>query len=47
MTTKGTTFTDKKASKTDWNFYWVFPYHKNGDTMVVGGTPKYVYGKAK
>lgn len=27
MTTKGTTFTDKKASSTDWNFYWVFPYH--------------------
>lgn len=25
MTTKGTTFTDKKASSTDWNFYWVFP----------------------
>ena len=47
MTTLGTTFTDKKASKTDWNFYWVFPYHKNGNTMVVGGTPKYVYGKAK
>ncbi|MBR5938519.1 MAG: hypothetical protein IKZ90_09700 [Clostridiales bacterium] len=47
MTTQGTTFTDKKASKTDWNFYWVFPYHKNGDTMVVGGTPKYVYGRAK
>ncbi len=47
MTTQGTTFTDKKASKTDWNFYWVFPYHKNGSTMVVGGTPKYVYGRAK
>ena len=47
MTTKGTTFTDKKASKTDWTFYWVFPYHKNGDKMIVGGTPKYVYGKAQ
>ena len=47
MTTQGTTFTDKNASKTDWNFYWVFPYHKNGDKMVVGGTPQYVYGKAK
>ena len=47
MTTQGTTFTDKNASKTDWNFYWVFPYHKNGETMVVGGTPKYVYGRAK
>ncbi len=48
MTTKGTTFTDKNASKTDWNFYWVFPYHKNSSgNMIVGGTPKYVYGKAK
>ena len=48
MTTKGTTFTDKKASSTDWNFYWVFPYHKDSEgNMVVGGTPQYVYGKAK
>ena len=47
MTTKGTTYTDTKASSTDWNFYWVFPYHKNGNTMIVGGTAKYVYGKAK
>ena len=48
MTTKGTTFTDKKASSTDWNYYWVVPYHKDSEgNMVVGGTPKYVYGKAK
>ncbi|MBR5938340.1 MAG: hypothetical protein IKZ90_08790 [Clostridiales bacterium] len=47
MTTSGTTYTDKNASKTDWNYYWVYPYHKNGSTMVVGGTPKYVYGRAK
>jgi len=48
MTTKGTTYTDKNARKTDWNFYWVFPYHKDADgNMCVGGTPKYVYGKAK
>lgn len=48
MTTKGTTFTDKKASSTDWNYYWVFPYHKDSEgKMVVGGTPQYVYGKAK
>lgn len=48
MTTKGTTYTDKKASKSVWNYYWVFPYHigDNG-SMLVGGTPKYVYGKAK
>ena len=43
MTTKGTTFTDKKASSTDWNFYWVFPYHTDSNgNKVVGGTPKYV-----
>ena len=48
MTTKGATFTDKKASSTDWNFYWVFPYHTDSNgNKVVGGTPKYVYGKAK
>ena len=48
MTTKGTTFTDKKASSTDWNFYWVFPYHTDSNgNKVVGGTPKYVYRKAK
>lgn len=48
MTTKGTTFTDEKASSTDWNFYWVFPYHTDSNgNKVVGGTPKYVYGKAK
>ncbi len=47
MTTKGTTFVDKKASKTAYNYYWVFPYHKDsrGD-MIVGGTPKYTYGRA-
>ncbi|WP_418750785.1 Ig-like domain-containing protein [Frisingicoccus sp.] len=48
MTTKGTTYVDKKASKTEYNFYWVFPYHKDANKkMIVGGTPKYVYGKAK
>ena len=48
MTTKGTTFTDTKAYKTQYNFYWVFPYHKNSaGKMIVGGTPKYVYGRAK
>ena len=48
MTTKGTTFTDSKASTEDYNFYWVFPYHKNASgKMIVGGTAKYVYGKAR
>ena len=43
----GTAFPDTKASKTDWTFYWVFPYHKDGSKMVVGGTAKYVYSKAR
>ena len=48
MTTKGTTFTDTKAYKTQYNFYWVFPYHKDSNgKMIVGETPKYVYGRAK
>ncbi|MBO7564756.1 MAG: hypothetical protein J6T40_07960, partial [Clostridiales bacterium] len=47
MTTQGTTYTDTKASKTDYTFYWVFPYHKTNGQMIVGGTAKYTYGKAK
>ena len=48
MTAKGTTYTDKKASKSEWNYYWVSPYHKGtNDKMIVGETPKYTYGKAK
>ncbi|WP_418752008.1 hypothetical protein [Frisingicoccus sp.] len=48
MTTKGTTYVHKSASKTEYNFYWVFPYHKDAKgKMIVGGTPKYVYGKAR
>lgn len=48
MTTQGITYTDTKASKSEYNFYWVFPYHKDPNgKMIVGGTPKYVYGKAK
>lgn len=47
MTTKGTTYTDKKASKTVYNYYWVFPYHKNSNgKMITGGTTKYTYGRA-
>ena len=47
MTTQGTTYTDTKASKTDYTFYWVFPYHKTNGQMIVGGTAKYTYGKAR
>ena len=46
--TTSTSYVDKKASKSEYNFYWVFPYHKNADgKMIVGQTGKYVYGKAK
>lgn len=48
MTTKGTTLIDKEASKTDYNFYWVFPYHKDATgKMITGSCTKYTYGKAK
>jgi hypothetical protein len=48
--TSGTGFTDLKALDTEYNFYWVFPYTKDKNAsgkMIVGGTPQYVYGKAK
>ncbi len=47
MTTSGTTFTDRKASKTQYNYYWVFPYFKDSNgKMIVGQTAKYTYGRA-
>ncbi len=47
MTTTGTTFTDQTASSTEYNYYWVFPYFKDSNgKMIVGGTPKYTYGRA-
>lgn len=47
--TSSCAFTDKKASKTEYNFYWVYPYHTNasGDVVAGLGSGKYVYGKAK
>lgn len=48
MTTKTTTFTDKNALNSEYNFYWVYPYFKNGSgKIVVGEKSSYVYGKAK
>ena len=48
MTTKGMTFTDKKASKTNWNFYWVYPYYKDASgKTIVGATAPYTYGRAR
>ena len=46
MTTKGTVYTDVKALDTDYNFYWVFPYVRDGNgKMLPGGCKKYVYAK--
>ena len=47
MTTLGTTYTDKKASTTQYNYYWVYPYFKDSNgKMIVGQTGKYTYGRA-
>ena len=47
MTTLGTTYTDKKASTTQYNYYWVYPYFKDSNgKMIVGQTAKYTYGRA-
>ena len=48
MTSK-TSYVDTKASKSEYNFYWVFPYHKDANGKVVAGqkSANYVYGKAK
>lgn len=47
--TSGTSFTDKKASKTAYNFYWVAPYSKSSSGKPIVGkiSSQYVYGKAK
>ena len=45
--TSGTAFTDKKAAKDIWSFYWVFPYHYENGKMITGFIPPYVYGRAK
>ena len=45
--TSGTVYTDKTASSTQYNYYWVYPYFKNSnDKMIVGLTGNYTYGKA-
>lgn len=47
MTTQGTTFTDTKALKVtnQYNYYWVFPYHKNSSgKMITGSVTGYTYG---
>ena len=46
--TSGTTFTAKKASKTVYNYYWIFPYHKDvNGKMITGGVAPYTYGRAR
>lgn len=47
MTTQGTTFLDTKALSTEYNYYWVFPYHVNNEGKVIAGAfVKNIYGKA-
>ena len=44
---KGTSFTDKNASSTQYNYYWVFPYFTNSNgKMIVNTSGKYTYGRA-
>ena len=46
--TRSDKYVDKKASKTDYNYYWVYPYHKDDQgKIIVGATPKYTYGRAR
>ncbi|MBQ7245384.1 MAG: hypothetical protein IJS33_00475, partial [Firmicutes bacterium] len=48
MTTKNLYYTDTKATKSDWTFYRVFPFHYGVDNAIVAGeSGDYVYGKAK
>ena len=49
MTSKNTStsYTDTKADKKNYNFYWVFPYHNKNGKRVIGPICGYVYGKAK
>ena len=44
---KGTSFTDKNASSSQYNYYWVFPYFTNSNgKMIVNTSGKYTYGRA-
>lgn len=41
------TYTDKKASKTEWNFYWIYAYHKDSKgNLIVGDATAYKFAKA-
>lgn len=42
MTTKGTNYTDLRASKNESNYYWIFPYHKNAEGKFIVGEYKAV-----
>ncbi len=45
MTTKGTVYTDKTASFTEFNFYRVYPYKMVNGQRVLGKSGQYVYCK--
>lgn len=44
-----TTITDKKAASNEYNFYWIFPYHKDSSGKMIAGLASnpYVYGIAR
>ena len=43
----GTTYTDKTASSSEYNYYWVYPFHRDASNTIVPGLPgKYTYGRA-
>lgn len=45
--TSGTSFTDTKASKTSYNYYWVYASFNNASgARVIGLAPSYTYGRA-
>lgn len=42
--TSNMSFTDLKASASNWNFYWVFPYHNDvSGKMIAGNVNNYIY----
>lgn len=44
--TRGTKFIDRTASRSQYNFYYVFPIYKSEDQQIAGPSPGYKYAKA-
>ena len=43
----GTSYSDVTASKTEYNFYRVYPYYMKDGKRILNQQSDYVYGKAK